>query len=634
MSQLIIGTAGHIDHGKTALVNALTGVDTDSLKEEKERGLTIDLGFAHLGELATIIDVPGHEKFIRNMVAGVSTIDLVLFVVAADDGVMPQTREHLDILNLLRVRHGIIVITKIDLVDEEWLALVTEDVRDLVRDSFLENAPIDAVSTISNAGIPELKARVEEMAQEMKQREEDGLFWMPVDRAFTMKGFGTVVTGTVLAGALRVGESVELLPPQRLIRVRGLQSHGRTVECVSAGDRAAINLQSIEKDQVGRGQVVAAPNYFSSSKRFDARLNLLKSASRPLRTRSRVRVHFGTTEVMARVSIVKESQVEPGEHAFAQLHLEQPAVARRLDPFVIRQYSPTITIGGGVILNANAPRRRLSDPETLNELQALDKEDPAEALENVLLAGGSRLFTLEQLISEIAAAPEFVKETVAAWQENGKAVVLKKGGKAAVIHRLNFEKVQAAFLDAIAAFHNAHPTRPGVSKVELRMPAKSKIAPELLDLIIPALKQQGLIKERSGLLSLAEYKIELSQKLLTLKAQIAELLERERFATSSPAEMAMRFSVKPETLAEVLGVMMASHEVVRAEGDIYFHPQAVAEVREKLVAFLQQHREISISQFKDLLGGASRKYAMPLINHFDSLRVTQREGDVRVLASG
>ncbi|MCH9008755.1 selenocysteine-specific translation elongation factor, partial [candidate division KSB1 bacterium] len=253
MSQLIIGTAGHIDHGKTALVNALTGVDTDSLKEEKERGLTIDLGFAHLGELATIIDVPGHEKFIRNMVAGVSTIDLVLFVVAADDGVMPQTREHLDILNLLRVRHGIIVITKIDLVDEEWLALVTEDVRDLVRDSFLENAPIDAVSTISNAGIPELKARVEEMAQEMKQREEDGLFWMPVDRAFTMKGFGTVVTGTVLAGALRVGESVELLPPQRLIRVRGLQSHGRTVECVSAGDRAAINLQSIEKDQVGRG---------------------------------------------------------------------------------------------------------------------------------------------------------------------------------------------------------------------------------------------------------------------------------------------------------------------------------------------------------------------------------------------
>ncbi|MCZ6820723.1 MAG: selenocysteine-specific translation elongation factor [Calditrichaeota bacterium] len=634
MSQLIIGTAGHIDHGKTALVNALTGVDTDSLKEEKERGLTIDLGFAHLGELATIIDVPGHEKFIRNMVAGVSTIDLVLFVVAADDGVMPQTREHLDILNLLRVRHGIIVITKIDLVDEEWLALVTEDVRDLVRDSFLENAPIDAVSTISNAGIPELKARVEEMAQEMKQREEDGLFWMPVDRAFTMKGFGTVVTGTVLAGALKVGESVELLPPQRLIRVRGLQSHGRTVECVSAGDRAAINLQSIEKDQVGRGQVVAAPNYFSSSKRFDARLNLLKSASRPLRTRSRVRVHFGTMEVMARVSIIKESQVEPGEHAFAQLHLERPAVARRLDPFVIRQYSPTITIGGGVILNANAPRRRLSDPETLNELQALDKEDPAEALENVLLASGSRLFTLEQLISEIAAAPEFVKETVAAWQENGKAVVLKKGGKAAVIHRLNFEKVQAAFLDVIAAFHNAHPTRPGVSKVELRMPAKSKIAPELLDLIIPALKQQGLIKERSGLLSLAEYKIELSQKLLTLKAQIAELLERERFTTSSPAEMAMRFSVKPETLAEVLGVMMASHEVVRAEGDIYFHPQAVAEVREKLVAFLQQHGEISISQFKDLLGGASRKYAMPLINHFDSLRVTQREGDVRVLASG
>lgn len=634
MSQLIIGTAGHIDHGKTALVNALTGVDTDSLKEEKERGLTIDLGFAHLGELATIIDVPGHEKFIRNMVAGVSTIDLVLFVVAADDGVMPQTREHLDILNLLRVRHGIIVITKIDLVDEEWLALVTEDVRDLARDSFLENAPIHAVSTISNAGIPALKSRVEKMAHAMKQREEDGLFWMPVDRAFSMKGFGTVVTGTVLAGALKVGESVELLPPQRLIRVRGLQSHGRTVGRVSAGDRAAINLQSIEKDQVGRGQVVAAPNYFSSSKRFDARLNLLKSASRPLRTRSRVRVHFGTMEVMARVSIVKESQVEPGEHAFAQLHLEQPAVARRLDPFVIRQYSPTITIGGGVILNANAPRRRLSDPETLNELQALDKEDPAEALENVLLASGSRLFTLEQLISEIAAAPEFVKETVAAWQENGKAVVLKKGGKAAVIHRLNFEKVQAAFLDAIAAFHNAHPTRPGVSKVEIRMPAKSKIAPELLDLIIPALKEQGLIKERSGLLSLAEYKIELSQQLLALKAQIAELLEQERFGTSSPAEMAKRFSVKPETVAEVLGIMMASHEVVRAEGDIYFHPQAVAGAREKLVAFLQQHGEISISEFKDLLGGASRKYAMPLINHFDRLRITQREGDVRVLASG
>ncbi|MFQ5649974.1 MAG: selenocysteine-specific translation elongation factor [bacterium] len=633
MSHVIIGTAGHIDHGKTALVQTLTGVDTDRLKEEKERGLTIDLGFAHFGDNATIIDVPGHEKFVRNMVAGVSTIDLVLFVIAADDGVMPQTREHLDILQILQVKHGFVVITKMDLVDEEWLALIEDDVRSLVSDTFLHDAPIFRVSSVSKAGIPQLQKSLIEFITALERQQDKGVFWMPIDRAFTMKGFGTVVTGSVLSGSVQEGETVELLPGKHQTRIRGLQRHGKPVAAVAAGDRAAINLQAIEKARVMRGHVVAAPNYFTASRRFDARLHLLKSAPRALTPRTRVRLHIGTNEVMARISILKEPRVEPGQAAFVQLHLEQPATVRRLDPFVIRQYSPSMTIGGGLILNADAPRRKLSDPGALAELQALEKEDPAEVLESILLAAGHALRTVDHLSSEIATPVETIKQIIHRWQSEGKVVALKKAGKLAVVHQVTYNRLQQHCLDAIAAFHARHPMKLGLPKAELGRLIRPRVDRELLDFLLDRLKQDGRLRESEGLVSLAGHEVTLPAELQNLRDKLERGLYEAGFTTPSEEEMAREFSVPLVRVRELLGALTGLGEVVRVDDSVYFHPKRVEQARETLLDFLRRHEKITISQFKDLLGGASRKYAMPLINYFDRLGITVREGDVRVLGS-
>ena len=633
MSHIIIGTAGHIDHGKTALVKALTGVDTDRLKEEKERGLTIDLGFAHFGESATIIDVPGHEKFIRNMVAGVSTIEIVLLVVAADDGVMPQTREHLDILKILQVKQGIIVITKKDLVDDDWLGLVEDDVRNLIKGSFLENARMIPVSAINGEGIREVKAELEVLYSQKKSRQDGGIFWMPVDRTFTMKGFGTVVTGSVLSGQAKIGGNLELLPHGLTVKVRGLQSHGQSVEKVSTGDRAAVNLQSIEKQQIHRGDVLAAVNYFSPSQRFDARLQLLKSAPRALKPRSRVRVHVGTTEVMARLSLIKVSKIDPGESAFVQFQLEQPATARRLDPFVIRQYSPTITIGGGVILDANASRHKLSDPSVLQKLQALQKENPAEVLESKLLSSRYGLLTLDQLSAEIAASKEAIKALIDELENREKVVLLKKVGQEAVIHCNNFEEVKNLVLEAVADFHKNNPAKLGIRKAELKNFIKVKLDPELLDFVLQDLQKNNELKESSGLISLTTHKIEYSPEQEDLRKQISELFFNEVYSTSSELQVAAKLKTDQKKAREVLSIMIGLKEVIRAEGNIYFHPKRVREAEKKVAAYFDKNKEITVGQFKDLLGGTSRKYALPLLLYFDGLGFTERNGDVRVLGN-
>lgn len=631
MSQIIIGTAGHIDHGKTALVKALTGIDTDRLKEEKERGLTIDLGFAHFGEQATIIDVPGHEKFIRNMVAGVSTIDLVLFVIAADDGVMPQTREHFDILKILQVRRGIIVLTKIDLVEEDWLNLVQDDVRSLVAGSFLENAPVVPVSSIAGTGIPELKKKVEALFAEIKDKQDKGIFWLPVDRAFTMKGFGTVITGTVLSGQANIGETLELLPQKEVWKIRGLQSHGHSVEKVTTGDRAAINLQAVEKQRLHRGNVLASPNYFVPSQRFDVRLQLLKSAPRALKSRTRVRVHVGTTEVMARVSLIGVKEIAPGDSGYLQLHLEEPAVSRRLDPFVIRQYSPTITIGGGIVLDPNAPRHKLSDPSLPERLKSLQKENPGEVVEDKLLSAEFSLRTVDELTSEISASKETVQKILDDLNEQQKVLLLKKQGRAAAIHQANFERLRRAILETIADFHKKYPAKLGMRKAEIAKQFKSKVDGELLNFALADLIKNQQIKESAALISLKLHEIKIPPELKSLIEKIDQLVFEEGFATSSEAEMAQKLSVDPEPAREALNIMIDLGKILRVEGNIYFHPKQVEAAKQKVKRFLQEKGEITVSQFKELLNGTSRKYAMPLLNYFDGSGVTEREGDVRIL---
>jgi selenocysteine-specific elongation factor len=631
MPHTIIGTAGHIDHGKTALVKALTGVDTDRLREEKERGLTIDLGFAHYGDRATIIDVPGHEKFIRNMVAGVATIDLVLFVVAADDGVMPQTREHLDILQLLQVKRGLIVITKSDLVDEDWLELVKDDVREAVRGTFLEKAPVIFVSAVTGRGIDDLRSALDHFLDAQEERASQGIFWMPVDRSFTMKGFGTIVTGSVLSGQVRVGETLELLPQGRRVRIRGLQTHNRDVDRVSTGDRAAINLQGVAKEEVERGNVLASPGYFQPSHRFDARLQLLKSARRPLRRNDRVRLHVGTQEVMARVQPLGVDQIEPGESGYVQFRLEHLAVARRLDPFVIRQYSPTVTIGGGVLLDPNAVRHRRSDPTVLQKLHALEQEDPAEALEKRLAASGLAVQTLEQLAAESGLPRDETAKLLAGLVDARRLVAFKKEGKPAYLHAVPFQRLQENIIEALARFHREQPLKLGLRRRELQDRLGMRIDGAVMQQAVETLKASGEIEEADGILRRAGHQVTLGPEQQALREKIARLLYDEGFATSSEAEMAAKLGADEAQVAEILGVMHSLGEVIRLEGGITFHPMRVEEAKRAIVRFLREHGELRVSQFKEAVAETSRKYSVPLLNHLDSLGITQRQGDVRVL---
>lgn len=631
MSQIIIGTAGHIDHGKTALVKALTGIDTDRLKEEKARGVTIDLGFAHWGRQATIIDVPGHEKFIRNMVAGVSTIDLVLFVVAADDGVMPQSREHLDILNVLQLKQGIIVITKTDLVDEEWLTLVQEDVRALVSGSFLQDAPLFAVSATTGSGIPELKQHIEERFSQIEEKQDSGLFWLPVDRAFTVKGFGTVVTGTVLSGRVHIGDSLELLPQKIRTKVRGIQTHDEPVESVGTGDRAAINLQSVEKNMLSRGDVLASPEIFKPSHRFNGRLRLLESAPRPLKQRTRVRIHVGTAEIMARVSLLDKKQVQPGETAYVHLKLEKPAVARRLDPFVVRQYSPTITIGGGVILDQNAPRHRRRDSKIVERLRILEKESPSEIIEAKLLSSPFGLLSTDELASSLTLPKSKVTEIITELEKQAKVVAAKKSGGAAVVHKINLDRVCEQIRRMLGEFHKRNPSHQGMVKSELLKKMGLKSTEGLFDYAIEHLTTQGDIHESGGLIRLQEHEITLTPEQQQLRKKIADLLRDSGFVTPSESEIAQQLNVSQKQVRETLNLMVNLNEVVRVEGEIYFHRDRVDEARQKVTGFLKKNGEMTVSEFKDLIEGASRKYAMPLLNYFDGSGITERTGDVRVL---
>ena len=624
----ILGTAGHIDHGKTALVKALTGVDTDRLVEEKARGLTTDLGFAHYGDDATIIDVPGHEKFIKNMVAGVSTIDLVLFVVAADDGVMPQTREHLDILELLHLRHGIIVLTKKDLVDGDWLALVQEDIRRLMRGSFLEKAPIIAVSSTTGEGLADLRHTIQTCLSGLPLRPERGVFWMPVDRAFTVKGFGTVVTGSVLSGEVRAGDSLEILPAKKTVRVRGLQRHGRTVAAVQTGDRGAINLLGVSTAEVARGQVLTLPGYFAPSQRLNCRIRLLPAAPASLRERARVRVHLGTAEVMARILPAGGKEIAPGAEAYAQLVLEKPAAARRLDALVLRRYSPSRTIGGGVVLEAQAAPLRRRDDAAIEKLRGLEREDPRELVVAQLLQPGRHLVTLEQLASGIGGSKEELQRVIDSLREAG---VVRSVGKRGIVHRQRFDSLATQLVSLLEEYHRTYPTRGGVRKAELasHIPALSEVA--LLSALMEELKTRGVIKEQEATIAMTGHEVRLTPRQEDLRRGIEGTLYAEGFSTSSAAELAAKLGVQQPELDEVMNILLAAGEVIRLEEGIFIHRRRVDEARQHVVEFLKKQRQMTVSQFKELIGNASRKYAVPLLQYFDSQGVTERDGEVRII---
>lgn len=627
MTHKIIGTAGHIDHGKSSLVKALTGTDPDRLNEEKKRGMTIDLGFAFLNENIAFIDVPGHEKFIKNMVAGVSTIDMVLFVVAADDGVMPQTREHLDILHLLQQKNGIIALTKIDLVESDWLEIVEEDIKNCVKGTFLEKTPVLKVSTETGDGIDQLKETIIKTVQQLPARKNRGHFWMPVDRSFTIKGHGTVVTGSVLSGEVNIGEAVELLPKQIMLKVRSIQTHGKTDQKAQIGDRAALNLMNIGKDEIKRGDVLAETNAFKPSSMFDVKLSLLSSAPKALSHRTRVRLHIGTREILARVKLVGVEKVEQGQSCYAQLLLEKKSVAFYKEPFVIRAYSPPSTIGGGFVLQTNPAPHKRSDKNVLENLKKLEEQNPIDLLLTLLLAKDFEPVTPEQIKKETGINSEEMDNIFASWLKEGKIYTF--GSKPLYMHLHNFQKVKKRIIDILKNYHSKNPLRPGLKRANLQ--AQTLTNPAIVfDKAIAELIEEQRIVETDQIIKLVSHKIELNNQDKMIAEKLLENLTQARFSTPPEKILAQSLNYPLVKVMDILEALQGMGKIIKLEGDIYLTTENLKKAQELLFTFAEKNNSITVGEFRELLE-TSRKYAMPLLLYFDDRGITERIGDVRVL---
>jgi selenocysteine-specific elongation factor len=630
MRHVVVGTAGHIDHGKTSLVKALTGTDTDRLPEEKARGITIDLGFAFLEEpdglTIEVVDVPGHERFIKNMLAGVGGIDVAMLVIAADEGVMPQTREHFGICSLLHIRSGLVVLTKTDLVEPDWLELVREDIAGLVRGTFLDGCPIVAVSAKTGEGIGELRATLRDLALRVPSRGTDHLPRLPIDRVFTIKGFGTVVTGTLMAGRLRVDERVEVFPAGVQAKVRGLQTHGHTVEQSSAGQRTAVNLQGVERLAVERGNVVGLPGTLVPSELVDGTLELLADAPRPLKTRDRVRVHTGTSEIMARVLLLDRQQLEPGDSTLVRLRLEGPLVALPGDRFVIRSYSPMVTIGGGTLLDIAPPRFKRKAPALIAHLTLLREESPEAVVEEHVRHAGGGGVRVAPLSGRVPFGPERLRGLLDALQGDGRIVAIDRDW---FVHREALSTLREKTVAALEQFHRASPLRPGMSREELRGRAggpDERVYAHLLG----ALEGEGLLRSDRDKVRLASHEVRLSPE----QQKAADRLEQEFLtaaaAPPSPEEALARAGQSGDEEHELFQVLLEARKLVRVKESLYFHAQALEAIQDKLVGLLRERKEIGPGDIKDLLG-ISRKYAIPLLEFFDARRVTARVGERRVL---
>ena len=632
MKQVVIGTAGHIDHGKTQLIKTLTGIDTDRLKEEKERGITIDLGFAHLtyedGTEVGVIDVPGHERFVRNMLAGVGGIDLVMLVIAADEGVMPQTREHLSICQLLRVKEGLVALTKADLVDEDWLELVSEDTREFLRGTFLEGKPIVPVSAKTGQGIDELKGVLQALVARVPPKQLEGKFRLPVDRVFTIRGFGTVVTGTLFSGTIRVEDRIEIYPKGIEAKIRGLQVHNASVPEAVAGQRTAINLQGIDKVELERGDVLGHPGEFAPTFMLDAVLQHLADAPRPLRHRARVRLHVGTSEIMGRVILLDRDDLAPGEEAYVQLRLEEPAIVLPRDRFVIRSYSPVQTIGGGMVLDAQPAKHRRGEAGLAAHFQLLAEDSPEEIFAHHLKQATHQGLRLSEFLPRTELSEARLRQV---------ATTLQRAGRARAVNADMGWYLHADALDALTrelrryleTYHRQNPLKPNLSIEELR--AKVRALGERVCLIaLEELRQHGDVVVERDRVRLATHQVALDDT----RERILNELEAEFLAAGYQPprveDLFAKLNIGKGHDKALLQVLLDQGRAVRLKENVVFHRSNLAKAESLLVQFLRDHREITPIDFKDLLG-ISRKYAIPMLEYFDSQKITIRVGDKRIL---
>ncbi len=622
----VIGTAGHVDHGKSTLVKALTGVDPDRLAEEREREMTIDLGFAALtlpdGRTVSIVDVPGHERFVRNMLAGAGGIDLAMLVVAADDGPMPQTREHLAILDLLGIERGVVAVTRTDLVDPEWRDLVIEETRLLIDGTSLDGAPIVAVSAVTGDGLDELRATIAAELDRATARDASGNARLPVDRSFHVAGFGTVVTGTLIGGEIRVGDELLVYPERRPVRVRGMQAHGQQVPAARAGTRVALNLGGIDRGEIRRGHVVAPAGSLTVSMRFDAHVRLLDDSPVPLEQNDELVVFVGSGEIPARVTLLDRDTITPGGDGWVQLRLSHPATAMRGDRFVLRRPSPAITIGGGVVVDPAPPRHRRMRPEVISTLEMLERGTPEELIAGAL---GNSIMDVAAIAGSIGLAD--VEGTVAGMIDRGELVSLSGdavSSRTVVMQAGAFERARQHAIAFLEDYHTKHPLVPGARRDELAS-ALGVPAQRGLDVLVHALAELGAIRIDGAIVAAPGFSIELSEE------------DRRRADAFLAAARAEPYSPPAPSAFDLddarLGALAVTGEIVRVADQIAYPVEVFDEIREAVLVWLDREGSITMAEYRDQFG-TSRKYAQPTLEYLDELRVTRRKGDVRVRFRG
>ena len=635
MKHVIIGTAGHVDHGKTLLVKALTGIDTDRLVEEKKRGITIELGFAHLdfddGTQAGIVDVPGHEKFIKNMLAGAGGIDLAMLVVAADEGFMPQTVEHLGILSLLGIQDGLVVITKCDMADPEWVEMVKEDVRTHVEGTFLEGKPVFTVSAYTGQGIPELRQALKELVQKAAEKNMRTPFRLPIDRVFSVDGFGTVVTGTLIEGSVSNGDMAEILPGGVQARVRNLQVHDRDVETAYAGQRVAINLAGVKKADLGRGDVIARPGSVRTSLMLDARLQNLKNSQRTILSGSQVHLYHGSAVRLCKVVLLDRDALQPGESCYAQLRLTEEIAAKRGDRFVIRFYSPLETIGGGVVLDDLPRRHKRGDQAVLGALAIRESGSGDDQLVQLVAEHGHSLPTLEKL-----AAPQNLDR-----EELGRSLEeLTSAGK--VLQPLPGRYLAASVFDAIwdscrgllEQYHRQNPLHAGMKVAELRQKLLKNTDQAVADAILAALAREGKIKAVADRYALADFAVHLTKRQSAIREKLLQTYRKAGLEVPGLDEVIASFPPAEQSdCRQVVESLVSGGGLVMLTPQLCLHSQVYAQVCDKTRDFMAEHQELTLAEFRDLLG-TSRKYALAVLEYYDKNKILKKDGDVRRLGTG
>jgi selenocysteine-specific elongation factor len=633
MKHIVLGTAGHVDHGKTALIKAITGVDTDRLKEEKERGITIELGFASLtlpdGQTLGVVDVPGHERFIKNMVSGAAGIDLVVMVIAADEGVMPQTKEHLQICSLLGLKRGLVALTKVDLVDEDWQDLVTEDIRTFLKGTFLESSPVIPVSAMTGAGLQDLLHALRQVASEIEEKSDAGLFRLPVDRVFSMKGFGTVVTGTLVSGHIRTGEDITVLPSRINSRIRGMQVHNQSVSLAESGQRTAINLQGAEKATITRGDVLTRPGTLEATRRLDIYFDYLPTNEKKLKHRALVRFHAGTTEVMARINLLDRDDIAPGGKAFAQLFLAAPAVVMAGDCFVIRSYSPVTTIGGGSVVDPLSRKHKRYSKQILHELEHLQHGDDLERIATMIERSSFSGIDLHELVIRTGFPQAYVKKKLDVLFSQKQSILLEREDTR-VVSISAYQDTQDRLISAIRAFHEKFPLQEGMSKEELRTKVGSFVSPRLFHAVMRQLEKDGRVVIDRENLRLPDHRIHLQGELEEMRQSIAGLYRNAGLAPPSVKEVMENFSAQSARVSSVLNVMLKDGSLVKVTEDLYFDQRALAALREDYKQLLIREGKATPVSFKSLTG-LSRKYIIPLLEYFDMTKLTVRSGEHRIL---